>query len=283
MAAPDTNQAQIEYWNQQSGPKWVAQQGELDRLLASLGLAAMERLSPLAGASVIDVGCGCGDTTLALADRTGPSGAVLGVDISGPMLARARERAAGRPNVTFLQADAQTHRFEPASADALFSRFGVMFFADPAAAFANLRSALRPGGSVSFVCWQRLDRNPWCLVPLGAMAPHVQLPPPPAPGEPGPFAFGDPDRVRGILEGAGFATVRLETLEQPLRIGTGGLDEAVTFTLDAGPAARFLKDVAADVKARVRDAVGAALAPYAGPHGVSLDGACWIVTARNPA
>jgi SAM-dependent methyltransferase len=282
MTTPDPNRAQIDYWHEQTGPKWVEQQGQLDRLLAALGTAAMDRLALRPGQRVLDVGCGCGHTTLELAGRVGPTGSVLGVDVSGPMLARARERARDLSNVTFLQADAQTHRFEPASVDAIFSRFGVMFFADPTAAFANLRTALRPGGEVAFVCWQELGKNPWCLVPLAALAAHVQLPPPPAPGEPGPFAFGDARRVSGILDGAGFSQVEVMPLERPLAFGAdGSLEQAVQFALEAGPTSRFLKDVSGDVKGRVRDAVRDALRPFAGPEGVRLGGACWIVTARN--
>jgi SAM-dependent methyltransferase len=283
MTAPGPNQTQVEYWNEQTGPKWVRQQAQLDGLLDSLGRVAMDRLEPLDGLRVVDVGCGCGATTLTLGERVGPRGSVLGVDVSAPMLVRAHERARGLSNVRFLQADAQTHAFEPGAADAAYSRFGVMFFADPAVAFANLRRALRAGGTLAFVCWQELGKNPWCLVPLGALAQHVQLPPPPAPGEPGPFAFGDAARVRGILEGAGWSQVRLDPHEQALTLGAGGsLEDAVQFAVEAGPASRFLADVSTDVKERVRDAVRLALAEFDGPDGVRLGGACWIVTARVP-
>jgi SAM-dependent methyltransferase len=278
------NLAQIEYWNEQSGPKWVTRQVELDRFLSSLGEQAMDRLEPLAGTRVLDVGCGCGATTLALAERTGPRGSVLGNDVSAPMLARARERSRGVPGVAYLEADAQTHRFDSGSVDAIFSRFGVMFFADPPAAFANLRTALRAHGALAFICWQELRKNPWCLVPLMAVAHHVELPPPPAPGEPGPFALGDPVRVRSILEGAGWTHIQIDALEQPLGLADGGgIEEAVEFALEVGPAARVVKDVAPDVKARVRDAVRDALLPFAGPGGVRLPSACWIVTARHAA
>jgi hypothetical protein len=159
-----------------------------------------------------------------------------------------------------------------------------MFFADPTAAFANLRTALRPGGELAFICWQELGRNPWCTVPLAALAAHVQLPPPPPPGEPGPFAFGDARRVSGILAGAGFSQVDVAPLEQPLRLGgDGSLEHAVRFALEAGPASRFMKDVSGEVRARVQEAVGTALRPFAGPEGVRLGGACWVVTARNAA
>lgn len=281
MATPAPNQAQIDYWNEQSGPKWVKLQQDLDSLLDSLGRVAIDRLGALTGARVMDVGCGCGATSLVLAERVGTTGSVLGIDVSGPMLARARERARGLPNVRFLQADAQTHRFEPPLADAVFSRFGVMFFADPTAAFANLRRATRPGAALSFICWQEITKNPWVLVPLGAVAKHVPLPPPPAPGEPGPFSFADAARVRGILEGAGWTGVQLDPFEPQLSLGGASLDEAVRFAIEVGPTSRLLAEVADDVKRRARESVREVLAPLLGPDGVRLAGSCWLVTARN--
>src|SRR6185503_11565956 len=184
------NAEQIKYWNETAAPKWVEYQAVLDTQLEELGRLAMERARLVPGERVLDVGCGCGATTRALAARVGARGSAHGVDISAPMLARAAEltRAAGVGNVRFTNADAQTYAFEPGGADVLFSRFGVMFFTDPPAAFTNLRRALRPGGRVAFVCWQPLAENPWLLVPLSTAAQHIQLPPPPAPGAPGPFA-----------------------------------------------------------------------------------------------
>jgi hypothetical protein len=160
----------------------------------------------------------------------------------------------------------------------------VMFFADPRAAFANLRRAVRPGGALAFICWQEIGKNPWCLLPLMAVGRHVQLPPPPAPGEPGPFAFADAARVGGVLEGAGWTRVQLDPFETTLGLGaTGSLDDAVQFAMDVGPASRLLADVASDVKSRVRDSIRDALSPFARPDGVLLTGNCWIVTARNAA
>jgi SAM-dependent methyltransferase len=276
------NRAQLEHWNEIAGQKWVQRQADLDRLLASLGTLVMDRLPLRDGSRVLDVGCGCGATTLELAKRVGASGSVLGVDISAPMLARARERARDVPTVRFLEADVQTHRFDGPPFDAAYSRFGVMFFADPTAAFANVRRALRAGGALSFVCWQELRKNPWCLVPLVALAEHVPLPPPPPPGEPGPFAFDDPERVRRILDGAGFTEVRIDAHQQLLTLGVNSVDEAAEFATEAGPTARLLTNVAPDVKARVFAAIRKALTPFSGSEGVRLDGACWIVTAQNP-
>jgi SAM-dependent methyltransferase len=281
-----TNAEQARYWNEVAGPRWVRFQERLDRELAQLGRLAMERAGLAAGEAVLDVGCGCGGTALELGERVGPGGRVLGVDLSAPMLARARARAsaASAANVAFLQGDAQTARFEAGAHDLVFSRFGVMFFGEPAAAFANLRRALRPGGRVSFVCWQRLPDNPWMLVPLGALARHLPLPPPPPPGAPGPFAFADAERVRGILAAAGFADVACDDVREPLSLGGGDLDDAVEFALELGPTSAALREAGAgpELRAQVAASIREALAPHAVAGRLSLPSAAWRFEARNP-
>jgi len=280
------NAEQVRYWNETAAPKWIQYQTVLDTQLEGLGRMTMDRARLASGEHVLDVGCGCGATSRALATRVGASGSVHGVDISTPMLERAGAlaREAGHANVRFTNADAQTHRFEPAGADVLFSRFGVMFFADPPAAFRNLRDALRPGGRLAFVCWRPLAENPWLLVPLGAAAQHMQLPPPPAPGAPGPFAFADPERVRGILDQAGFTRIKLDPVNDTLTVGGGGLDEAVHFLLEGvGPTSAALREADPAVRPRVFAAVKEALAPFVTREGVRMPAAAWIVTADAPA
>jgi SAM-dependent methyltransferase len=284
MADIQANQEQIRYWNEQGGPRWVKLQQQLDTQISQLGLLAIQRASVQPGEQVLDVGCGCGQTALELAERVGPRGAVLGIDISEPMLARARERQAerGLKNLTFLHADAQTHQFELARFDLIFSRFGVMFFENPAIAFTNLHTAVRPGGRLCFVCWQALDQNEWARIPLIAAKRHVPLPAPPAPDAPGPFAFANPDRVRGLLEAGGFKEVRLESHQAKLTMGGATtVDEAVDFTLEIGPVSRLLLDVSAEIRARVVEELRVALAPYANGKTVSLGGAVWVVTAQR--
>jgi SAM-dependent methyltransferase len=275
----DPNTEMIRYWNETSGPKWVARMQQLDAQLAALGELALERARPLPGERVLDVGCGCGHTVLQLAERVGPVGRVLGIDISAPMLARAAERTRDLPQVDLLEADAQLQHFE-GGFDLVFSRFGVMFFQDPVAAFANLRRALAPGGRLTFICWDQIAKNPWMRVPLMAMAAHVPLPEPPAPGAPGPFAFADPERVRGILVDAGFANVELQARDVHLEVGGGvGLDDAVDFLLSVGPASQALREVDAATRAAVAGAVREAIAPFTLDAGVAMDAAVWICSA----
>ena len=280
---PQTNQEQIRYWNEESGLKWVRLQQRLDTQLAPLGLAAMQRAAIKPGERVLDVGCGCGQTSLELAGRVGPLGAVVGLDISQPMLTRARERQKelAVSNLEFIRADAQTYVFERGRFDVIFSRFGVMFFDDPVAAFRNLRTALRADGRLCFMCWQELAKNDWARVPLAAAMRHIPPPPPPPPYAPGPFAFADPDRVRHILISAGFTDVSLDTHEAALSLGGAtSVEEATTFALEIGPVATLLRTAEEGVQERVAHSIREALLPYAGQDGVRLAGTTWIVSAR---
>jgi SAM-dependent methyltransferase len=285
LEASGPNAEQIRYWNDTAGAKWTAFQEVLDEQLRALGRRAMDRAAVAPHERVIDVGCGCGDTTIELGRRVGPDGTVVGIDLSTPMLERAvaQARAAQLPNVRFETADAQTHRFPSGQCDLVFSRFGVMFFADPAAAFSNLGTALRPGGRVAFVCWQSLLENPWLSVPLQVAARYITLPPPPAPGTPGPFSFADAERVRTILARAGFAEIAFADLREVLTIGGGAsLDRTVVFLLEGvGPTSAALREADPAVRPKVAAAVREALAPFQTEAGVQMGSAAWIVTARR--
>jgi SAM-dependent methyltransferase len=277
LDATGPNAGQITYWNESAGPMWVAQQAALDAQIRPFGLKAMEALAPTQGERLIDVGCGCGDTTLELARRVGSAGAVLGADVSAPMLGLARQRAAeaGLSQASFVQADAQTHAFAPA--DGVFSRFGVMFFADPDAAFANLRRALRPGGRLAFVCWRSLAENPWVAVPMAAVSSVAPAPAtPPAPGAPGPFSLGSRDRLQGVLTAAGFADISLAEFDH--RMSMGDLDAAVEAGLSRGPASAMAREHP-ELRDRFAAAVRGAMAPHLTGDGVLLDSAAWIVRA----
>jgi SAM-dependent methyltransferase len=283
MATGTPNEAQIEYWNGPRGEFWVTEQELRDQELAAFGDAALRAAAPRPGESVVDVGCGCGATTLALADLVGEGGFTLGVDVSEPMLARARQRAAGRARVRFERADAASYPFD-GSADLVFSRFGVMFFDEPEVAFANLRRALRPGGRVAFVCWRSLDQNEWMSVAFDAVRKVVPPSRPlPSPEAPGPLAFARAERVVGILERAGFAGARFTEYDHAIAVGGGrGLDVAALDALTVGPTARYLADASEADRARALEATKRALAPRARGDVIELNGAVWIVTADAP-
>ncbi len=279
------NAQQIEYWNEQSGPKWVALESLLDQQLGPIGLAAMARAALAPGERVLDIGCGCGQSTLQLGERVTASGSVLGVDVATAMIERARARArdSGMAHLRFENADAQSFAFAPGAFDIAFSRFGVMFFADPVTAFANVRTALAPGGRLAVLCWQEIRRNPWMLVPLMAAAQHVPLPAPPAPGAPGPFSLADTTRFHEILERAGWADVVCEPLEGELSLGGRiDLERAVDFALRIGPVGATLREAGEAGEAAlpaIKASVREALKPYATPEGVRLEYAAWVVRA----
>ncbi len=272
------NADQIAYWNAKSGEIWARLQDVLDRQLQPLGEAAIAALAPRPGEQVLDIGCGCGQSTLALAEAVGPAGSVIGADVSRPMLDIARPRLARLPQARLLEADVQSHGFPPDSLDAAFSRFGVMFFEDPTAAFANVRAALKPGGRLAFVCWRAMAENPWMTVPLQAGLQRLPPPAPPTPGAPGPFAFADPERVRAILAGAGFAAIEIRPHDTA--IGGNDLDAAVRTAVRVGPLGMLLRDNPDVRPADVEDAIRQALTPHLRDGRVYLDSATWIVTAR---
>ncbi|HEV2678310.1 MAG TPA: methyltransferase domain-containing protein [Aliidongia sp.] len=282
-AAPDLHSDQIAYWNGAGGDHWVQRQELTDRVLAPVAEVVLARAAAQPGERVIDIGCGCGATTLVLADQVAPGGTILAADVSEPMLGRARERLAGRAGVSLVCADAARHPFTATAADLLFSRFGVMFFGDPTAAFANMRQGLKPGGRLVFACWRVPSENSWMMVPLQAAYLHVPRLPKPGPEDPGPFSFGDPERVRRILAGAGFTGVALEPIDLDLDLASGGgLDAAVAYTLDIGATSRALDGASGALRTAAAGSVREALAPYVDGNRVPLPAAIWIVTATAP-
>lgn len=280
------NARQAQYWNSAAtAGRWVTLQDRLDAFFAPLAHAALDPAQPVTGEHVLDVGCGCGATVLELARRVGATGHVTGVDISAPMLARARARVEeeGFPQVTLTLADAATHHFAPETLDLVFSRLGIMFFADPVAAFANLRAALKPIGRLVVACIRTPTENPFTMTAVNAA--RALLPPgalvTAGPEEPGMFSFADPARVRRILEAAGFHDIVLSSHDLALRLaGPGGAAEAAAFSVQFGPLARVLADVKAEVRQAIIEAVTQAYRRLETPDGIVLGGGFWIVTAR---
>jgi ubiquinone/menaquinone biosynthesis C-methylase UbiE len=283
MDAPighDQNADQIAYWNGPGGQRWTDRQQAQDTMLAPVADILVDRARVTAGERIVDVGCGCGATTTALAQIVGPAGHVLGVDISAPMLARARQIAPAGLPIDFVLADATVYPFEPASFDLLVSRFGVMFFAEPALSFANMRRALRPSGRLAFACWREPRENPWLMMPLQAVYQHVPKLPQLGPEDPGPFAFASETRVNRILSEAGFSGIAMEPCNLVLDIAIGGgLEAAVAAALEIGPASRALEGQPADLRAAAANSVREALAPFAKAAAVPLAASIWIVTA----
>jgi SAM-dependent methyltransferase len=275
----DPNREQVAYWNSDAAARWVAFQAQIDALLAPITRAVLDRAAIAPGACVIDIGCGCGTTTQEIARRAGPAGTVLGIDVSAAMLAHARARLdPACTQVAFRLADASTHAFASRAADIAFSRFGVMFFADPVRAFANVRGALRPGGRLVFVCWQAPDANEWVRLPMKAALAHLPPLEPTAPDAPGPFALAGPDRVRRILEDAGFTRVAIDGLCRDLEVA-GSLDDIVAFYRDIGPAARLLREAPPASREGALRAMRDALASRHDGGAVRLGSASWLVGA----
>jgi len=280
-AGHDKNTDQIAYWNGANGQRWTDRQAEQDVLLAPVSEVLINRAAVRRGERIIDVGCGCGSTSIALAGQVAPSGLVLGIDISGPMLARARELAPKGAPVDFALADATVYPFDPGSFDLLVSRFGVMFFAEPAVSFANLRRALRPSGRVAFACWREPRENPWMMAPLQAIYQHVPKLPPQGPEDPGPFAFASEERVSRILREAGYKRIAMEPVALSFDIAVGrGLDAAVQAALQIGPGSRALDGHPPETRAAAAKSVKEMLTPYVRGQSVPLAGSIWVVTAR---
>ncbi|HEX4766858.1 MAG TPA: methyltransferase domain-containing protein [Lichenihabitans sp.] len=278
------NAGQIDYWNGEVGSRWARLQSDLDALFVNVTTALVKAADPRAGERVLDIGCGCGGSLMALSRWVGPTGRVLGLDISQPMLDVARDRiAAGAArNAAVLLGDAAVHPFEPGSADLVASRFGVMFFDRPAAAFANIRNALKPGGRLVFVCWRPYKDNPFFAAPHWAAKPHLppDEAPKPDPDAPGPFALADPDRLRAILGDAGFREIVIEPVDVMLPLaGAGELDVATRLISQVGPVARALATADTAQRETATAAIRETLEDYDGPSGVSVPARIWVVTA----
>jgi SAM-dependent methyltransferase len=280
----DANAAMRAYWNEVAGPRWVGLGGLVERRNREVNDLLMSYLRPAAGELVLEIGCGTGATTVPVAAAVGAAGAVVAADISGPMLAAARKAVAeaGLRNVEPLLADAQTHAFPAARFDLVFSRFGVMFFADPYAAFRNLFGALKPRGRLVFACWAPIAEQEHMLLPFEAAVKRLGPPAPRPARDPGPFALGDRDYVHDILAQAGFEAIAVEATHPAMVCGTP--EEEAHYALTMGPAFRLIEEKGADAAAReaiARD-IADLFAARAAAGPIRLRSTVLIVTARRP-
>ncbi len=274
------NVEQAQEWDGREGDHWVKHADRYDALSQRITPHLMEAAAVGAADRVLDVGCGCGLTTRSAA-RAASGGSVLGIDLSAAMLQEAerRARAEGLTNVRFEQGDAQVHTFSPADFDLATSRFGVMFFEDPVVAFANIASAIRPGGRFVFVCWQDLARNDWIMVPAGAALSYVPFPDLGPEGAPGPFSLADADRTRAVLTDAGFKGVAINEITEQMFLGENAAD-ATDFLQGTGMARLLFEGVDADTERKAIDAVRHALEAHEQPEGIWLGSAAWLVAAK---
>ncbi|HEX4112071.1 MAG TPA: methyltransferase domain-containing protein [Stellaceae bacterium] len=280
MKSPEEqHREQLVYWRGDGGDRWIGESERTEMMLAPVAARLMAVALPRPGEAVLDVGCGLGPTTIELARQVGPSGRAVGLDLSAAMIAKARQHGAGAGNLEFIADDAAIHEFPAPFADLLFSRFGVMFFGDPTAAFTNLRKAMRPKGRIVFACWRRLSENPWMLNPLLAAYRHVPRLPPASPDDPGPFSLADADRVTRILTAAGFSPPRFTPFDLAVDIaGGGGLEAAVHQSMTIGATSRALQDQSDAVRAAAAQSIRDALAPYLKDDAkVEMPAAVWIV------
>lgn len=281
-SAPDMAQ----FWNSEVTAAWVTHPERYDRMLEPFGRRVLDAADLRPGAHVLDVGCGGGQLSLQAAERVRPGANVTGIDVSAPLVAVARRRAtdAGLTGVDFVEADAQVHQLPPARFQAVISRFGVMFFDDLVGAFANLRAATVPGGRLAFVAWKPVADNPWAMLPVLAMMPHVGLPDLPGPGAPGPFALGDADHVRAVLTGAGWTDVTLDAVATDLAPGGATtVDDAVTYFREDAFGRALLQSAEPHAREAALEALRNMFAEHLTDEGVRMGSAAWIVTAQRPA
>lgn len=281
----DMQTAPTHDWNGDSGSRWAANIARLDVMLEEFGNAAIGAANAQPGEQILDIGCGSGTSTFALAERVGAAGFVLGVDISEQLVDLASAAVPDASPVEFRCADAASAALPAHEFDLLFSRFGVMFFDDPVAAFAHMRSALKPGGRLAFVCWRGAQENDWVRLPMSAIRDIVQ-PAPTDPNAPGPFAFGDRQKLADILSAAGFTAIDIAPFDTTISYGRGAtredaIDDALDMAFEVGPLSRALADQTDEIRTQAATAVRAAFAKRPGETSVQIDGAAWIVTARN--
>ena len=282
LEKPVVNSDQKEFWNDIKGQLWVDMQPRIDEMLRPFGEKTLAALGPKSGEKVLEIGCGTGTMTLTLAERVKPSGEIVAVDISKPMLklARSRTNSLTPDGPVFVEGDAQVHNFSTGYFDALFSRFGVMFFDDPITAFRNFRDAVRPGGRLAYVCWADRKDNPWIRLPTGASREFLDIPPPPEVDAPGQFAMEREARIKEVLEESGWSNAAIERFDIKHSLGSN-VSDAANFISHMGPMSEPFSMTDEETQRKCLEAIKGALKPYEEPKGVYMGFATWIVTASR--
>ena len=280
----EANIDQKKFWSGKGGDVWVQRQQAMDTMLRPLGEAALQKLELNEDTNVLDIGCGCGNTTLSIAEKIKPTGRVTGLDISEPMLQRARESAQelSLENTSFQCVDVQTEDIGVNSFNAAFSRFGVMFFEDSIAAFTNINKSLISGSPLSFVCWQSPIQNPWQSLFVQEVKKFIDLPAPP-PRSPGPFAFMESDYVNSILEDSNFKNIEIKGYEAEVNMFSGrSLSDSVNDYISINPVvSEMLKDASNELKQEIINAAIEVFSPYYSDKGLIFPSSTWLVTAKK--
>ncbi len=284
IKAEGPNSDEIDYWNGPQGQKWANYNRLTDLMYQHFGDKTIERAALKPGERILDVGCGCGATTLKLAKLLAPGGDITALDVSTVMLAIAREKtkSAAVP-IKIINADAETYELDSASFDVMFSQFGLMFFANPVAAFVNFHRALKPNGRIAFVCWRGPELNPWYITPFEAVRhymPEMEAPNPDAPAS--PFSFESREKVEKMLSDAGFVDVQLESFETTIRMGDGDLESCVDYVAAFnGPVAGILRNAGEAATPAIIETLRVAMEPYHTGKYLELAASPWIVSARR--
>ena len=280
----ETNKKQRDFWSGKGGDIWVEKQNAMDVMLEPLGNAALAKLPKNLGRHVIDIGCGCGSTTLSIAEQLNESAKITGVDISEPMLDQAKKVASEKnlSNVDFQVMDIQTELDIEGKYSAAFSRFGVMFFENPVIAFKNINRSLKEEANFSFVCWQSPKLNPWQSLSIQVIKEFIDLPSPPE-RSPGPFAFAEADYLKSIMTDSGFKNINLESHEQQVTMFTGkSLEQASNDYLSINPVVtEMLKEAPESIKENISSSLQNLFKEYSNGNGLHFPSATWLVTARK--
>ena len=276
------NQEQKEFWNEKKGKIWVSLESNIDKMLGPLGHHAIKILNPKSGEKILDIGCGTGSTSQSLSKLVGENGLITGIDISEPILSFAKNRLENRniKNIDFIQEDAQTFNLSNFNYDAIFSRFGIMFFEDPFFAFKNIKKSLNSRGRITFICWSNREENDWITLSSKVASQFLELPPKNNPREPGPFAFEEYSYIKEILTKSGWKNINIKNHKENIIVGKT-LDHAAAFLSKMGPMSVPFENSNEKTKAKVIEALKECYSKYLIPKGVEFHFSTWIVSAYN--